>query len=194
MSSFPDPIEPLHGDRVSLRLAAERDIPEILIAHQDDPELYERLGMERPPSGAELGRRSDGEESERREGLGVHFSILEPGRDVCRGQIDVHHLEWLDGRAELGIWVAPAARGRGIAREALRLASGWLFSACGLARVELLTEPENTAMIASARAAGFAAEGTLRAYARERGRRIDLAVMSLLPSDLGVLPSGRGLA
>jgi ribosomal-protein-alanine N-acetyltransferase len=186
MTSFPDPIEPLRGDAVGLRLAAERDIPEILIAHQDDPLLYEHLGLERPPSGAELGRRSDGEESEREAGLGVRFTIVEPGDDVCRGQLDVHRVDWDDGRAELGIWVVPTARGRGLAREALRLGGSWLFTACGLARVEVLTEPSNIAMIATARAAGFVAEGTLRAYRHERGRRIDVAMMSLLPGDLGL--------
>jgi ribosomal-protein-alanine N-acetyltransferase len=186
MSSFPDLIEPLRGDGVGLRLAAERDIPEILIAHQDDPHLYEHLGLERPPSGAELGRRSDGEASERQAGLGVRFTLVEPGEDVCRGQLDVHRVEWDDGRAELGIWVVPAARGRGLAREALRLAGNWLFTACDLARVEVLTEPANAAMIATARSAGFVPEGTLRAYLRERGRRIDVAVMSLLPSDMGL--------
>jgi RimJ/RimL family protein N-acetyltransferase len=53
-----------------------------------------------------------------------------------------------------------------------------------MARVELLTEPENQPMIRAARAAGFVAEGVLRAYVRERDRRLDLAVMSLLPTDL----------
>jgi RimJ/RimL family protein N-acetyltransferase len=186
MSSFPDPIEPLRTEAVSLRLAAERDIPEILIAHQDDPHLYESLGLERPPSGADLGRRSDGEESERQAGLGVRFTIVEPGEDVCRGQLDVHRVEWDDGRAELGVWVVPAARGRGLAREALRLAATWLFTACGLARVEVMTDPANTAMIATARAAGFVREGTLRAYLRERGQRIDVVIMSLVPGDLGL--------
>ncbi len=185
MSSFPDLIEPLRGAGVSLRLAAERDIPEILIAHQDDPELYVRLGLERPPSGAELGRRSDGEDSERQAGLGLRFTIVEPPGDVCRGQLDIHRMEWEDGRAELGMWVVPAARGRGLARESLTLAGRWLFTACGLARVELLTEPANTAMIAAAQAAGFVLEGTLRGYLRERGRRIDVAIMSLLPGDGG---------
>jgi RimJ/RimL family protein N-acetyltransferase len=185
MSSFPDLIEPLRGDGVSLRLAAERDIPEILIAHQDDSELYERLGLERSPSGAELGRRSDGEESEREAGLGVRFTIVEPPGDVCRGQLDIHRMEWEDGRAEMGIWVVPAARRRGVAREALRLAGRWLFTACGVARVELLTEPANVAMIVTAQAAGFVLEGTLRGYLRERGRRIDVAIMSLLPGDVG---------
>jgi RimJ/RimL family protein N-acetyltransferase len=184
MPSFPDLAEPLRSERVALRFAAERDIPEILIAHQDDPKLYARLGLSRPPSGAELGRRTEGEAKDRAVGTSVRFTILEPGSETARGQLDVHRVDWDHLRAEAGIWVAPASRQRGLAAGTLRLAGLWLFSACGLARLELLTEPDNHAMIGAARAAGLVHEGVLRAYVRERDRRLDLAVLSLLPSDL----------
>ena len=60
MPSIPELDKPLDR-RASWRCAtaAERDIPEILIAYQDDPELHMRLGLERPPSGAELGRQME---------------------------------------------------------------------------------------------------------------------------------------
>jgi len=182
--AFPDMTEPLQGERAWLRYAAERDIPEILIAHQDDSELHVRLGLERPPSGAELGRRTEGEAAERDLGIGVRFTIVQPGVDVCLGQLDVHRVDWENRRAELGVWVAPAHRGRGLATCGLRLAGRWLMSTSGLARVEILTAPDNVAMIAAAKAAGFVEEGLLRAYLRERGRRLDVIVLSLLPSDL----------
>jgi RimJ/RimL family protein N-acetyltransferase len=114
----------------------------------------------------------------------VRFTILEPDENVCRGQLDVHHVEWEDLRAEAGIWVAPGFRGRGLAPAALRLAGDWLFGVCGLARLELLTEPDNAAMLAAARSAGLLEEGVLRAYVSERGRRLDLTILSLLPADL----------
>jgi len=184
MHSFPDLERPLRGDRAALRLEAERDIPEILIAHQDDPALHERLGLSRPPSAAELGRRSEHDQRERADGVGVRFTILEPGSDICRGQLDVHRVEWEDLRAEAGIWVSPGFRRRGLSAEALRLAGGWLFAVCGLERLELLTEPDNVAMIAAAQSAGLSHEGVLRAYASEQGRRLDLTILSLLPADL----------
>ncbi|MEO8966955.1 MAG: GNAT family N-acetyltransferase [Solirubrobacteraceae bacterium] len=184
MLAFPDLTAPLRSAGAELRFATERDIPEILIAHQDDPLLYLRLGLERPPSGAELGRRSDTEAALRHAGDQVRFTILTPGSDVCRGQLHVHRVDWDDRRAEAGIWVAPQARGRGLAPAALRLAGAWLFDRCGLARLELLTEPDNAAMIAAARGAGLTEEGVLHAYLRERGRRLDVAVLSLLPADL----------
>ena len=38
-------------------------------------------------------------------------------------------------------------------------------------------------MLHAARAAGFAHEGVLRGYWRERDRRLDAVALSLLPSD-----------
>ncbi len=184
MPSFPDLVSPLCSPHVELRFAAERDIPETLIAHQDDPRLCLRLGLDRPPSGAELGRRSEHEAEERASGSAVRFTILEPGSDVCRGQLDVHRVDWDHLRAEAGIWIAPEYRGRGLASAALPLAGRWLFKACGLSRLELLTEPDNHAMISAARRAGLTNEGVLRAYVRERGQRLDVTVLSLLPADL----------
>jgi RimJ/RimL family protein N-acetyltransferase len=184
MPSFPELSDALRGETVALRLAAERDIPEVLIAHQDDPDLHRRLGVARPPSGAELGRRVEAGPSARATGTTLWLTIVQAGADECIGQIDVHDVEWDHSRTQLGIWTAPAHRGRGVATEALRLVGGWLLGECGLARVQLVTEPDNTAMVAAARRAGFIEEGVLRGYLRERGRRVDVTMLSLVTADL----------
>ncbi|MGZ4178804.1 MAG: GNAT family N-acetyltransferase, partial [Solirubrobacteraceae bacterium] len=165
-------------------LAAERDIPEVLIAHQDDPDLYRRLCLARPPSGAELGRRVEAGPADRAGGTALWLTIVAASGDECIGQIDVRDVDWDHSRAELGIWTAPAQRGRGVAADALRLAGGWLLAECGLARLQLVTEPDNVAMVAAARRAGFVEEGVLRGYLRERGRRVDVTMMSLVAADV----------
>ncbi len=184
MPGFPDLPAPLGDGAVALRLGAERDIPEILIAYQDDPHLHERLGLERPPSGAELGRHAEQAALERAAGDHLTLTILEPGADVCRGQIYITHVEWRHARAEVGMWLAPQVRGRGLGGRALRLASGWLLGNTRLERLQIVTEPDNEPMLATARAAGYVHEGVLRGYTRERGARVDCAILSLLPSDL----------
>jgi RimJ/RimL family protein N-acetyltransferase len=184
MPAFPDSTDALRTESVALRLAAERDIPEVLIAHQDDPELYHRLGLARPPSGAELGRRVEGGPSDRATGTAMWLTIVQAGADDCIGQVDVHDVDWDHSRADLGIWTAPAHRGRGVATDALRLVAGWLLSECGLQRVQVTTEPDNVAMVAAARRAGFVEEGVLRGYLRERGQRVDVTMLSLVSSDL----------
>jgi RimJ/RimL family protein N-acetyltransferase len=184
MPAFPDLSEPLSGPVAALRLAAERDIPETLIAHQDDPEMHMRIGLERPPSGAELGRRIEAGAAERASGAGVWLTIVAPGGDESCGGLDVHEVDWDHSRAEIGIWVAPHRRGQGIAADALRLGGRWLLESCGLKRVQLLTEQDNPAMRRAARNAGFDEEGILRAYLRERGQRVDVVMISLIADDL----------
>ena len=187
MPSFPDLPDPLSTPAVALRLAAERDIPEVLIAHQDDPALHRRLGLSRPPSSAELGRRVEGGPTERASGAALWLTIVATGSDECIGQIDVRDVDWDHSRAELSIWVAPASRGQGVATAALGLIGRWLLSACGLARIQLVTEPGNEALRAAAAAAGFVEEGVLRGYVRERRRRLDMTMLSLIASDLVAL-------
>ncbi|MGH2882947.1 MAG: GNAT family N-acetyltransferase [Solirubrobacteraceae bacterium] len=184
MSSLPLLDEPLTDDTVVLRDYAERDIPEILIAHQDDPRMHLLTGDDRPPTGAELGRAAEREATVRAVGERATLTIVEPSSDTCRGQIRVHPVDWDQSRAEVGIWVAPQARGRGLGRRALRLAGEWLLGPCGLARVELFTEPDNVAMVRAADAAGFVREGILREYLRKRGKGVDVVIMSLIPDDV----------
>ena len=184
MPSIPRLNEQLTAPHVVVRDGAERDIPEVLIAHQDDPEMHVLLGEERTPTGAELGRRSEGESSTRSTGTGATLTILEPGSDECLGQIYIHHLDWDRKRAELGIWVAPQARGRGLARGALRLVSAWLLRNCGIERVALVTATHNQPMRHAGQGAGFREEGVLRAHLRERSTRVDAVVMALVRADL----------
>lgn len=157
MAPLPDIDPPLTDGTVVLRLSAERDIPEILIAHQDDPGLHLSLGEGRPPSGAQLGARQERAEAERLGGRRVSLTITEARADTCLGQVDARMLAEAR-RARLALWLAPGARGRGLGTRALRLAGDWLLGAAGCERVELLIRTEHAAMLRSAQAAGFRAE------------------------------------
>jgi RimJ/RimL family protein N-acetyltransferase len=183
MPSLPFLEVPIADRGVALRDAAERDIPEILIAHQDDPRMYVRLGLDRPPSAAELGRQMEEAASERRSGTRARLTILDESSDEFRGRIMVHNVDWEHARAEIGVWVIPQARGRGLARSALRLAARWLIESCGLVRLELLTEPDNEPMLRAARAAGFSPEGVLRRHARRGNERHDMVTLAFRASD-----------
>jgi len=184
MPAIPPLPQPLSDDTVGLRFTAQRDIPEILIAYQDDPQLHTRLGQRRPPSGAQLGQRLEAGAAKRAQGIGASLAILELPGDECRGEITVQEIDWDHARASLGIWIAPGARNRGFARRSLRLAAQWLFDACGLKRLVVLTDPDNGPMLRAARAAGFLDEGALGRDGRDHGTREGMAVLSLQPHDL----------
>lgn len=135
MPSLPRLDAALTNGRVALRPAAERDIPEVLIAYQDDRQLAAALGEQRPPSGAALGRRAELAEAERAAGRSLVLAILESGDDVCRGEVRIGPVDWEERAAEIRVWVAPERRGRGLGREAHRVAIDWLEGYCGLKAV-----------------------------------------------------------
>jgi RimJ/RimL family protein N-acetyltransferase len=132
MPSLPSLDTPLTDGTVTLRLSAQRDIPEVLIAYQDDPSLHVSLGEPRPPSGAALGRRAELALQERLGGGSLVLTILEGEGDMCRGEVRLREVDWPGGRVELSVWVAPGSRGRGLASRARGLAGEWLAATCGL--------------------------------------------------------------
>ena len=68
--------------------------------------------------------------------------------------------------ADVGYCVLPAARGRGVASDALRLLTAWLLDPGGadLVRVQLDHAVENVASCRTAARAGFAGEGVRTGY------------------------------
>jgi RimJ/RimL family protein N-acetyltransferase len=145
---------PLRADRLAVRPYAERDIPEILIAYQDDPELHRCLGQRRPPSGAELGRAAEEAERDRLRGRRLWLTITEDRDDRCLGQVNLHTIRWQSRQGELALWVAPAARRRGYGSQALALAADWLLRHTSLRRLDLVLAADNEPMLRTALAAG----------------------------------------
>lgn len=132
VSSFPRLDAPLSDGLIALRPSAERDIPEVLIAYQDDPRLYVTLGEERPPSGAELGRRAERADADRAAGERLTLTIVRAGSDKCCGEVRLAEVDWESGTARMRVWTAPCMRGQDIARRAAALAEDWLARECGL--------------------------------------------------------------
>lgn len=118
------------------------------------------------------------------EGKNSNFAVLLSGATV--GSIGINWLEPEQGVAEVGYWVAPQVRGRGVCTRAVRLASQWVFERPGMQRLQLRADEENVASRKVAEKAGFTQEGILRSsrYNPRLGRRIDFVMYSLLRSEL----------
>jgi RimJ/RimL family protein N-acetyltransferase len=92
----------------------------------------------------------------------------------------------LDDSREVGglaVSVFPAARGRGVAARALRLASAWALRDLHLERVFAEAAADNIASIRAIEKAGFHREGVLRAHCKTHGVRHDCVMFSLVASD-----------
>ena len=105
-------------------------------------------------------------------GPDAHLAIVDPTEDTLLGAISRHGG---DGhRAWFGYWLAPGARGRGVATRALRLLVDWTLATTDVIRLELYTDPDNDASGRVALRAGFELEGVRRAWDVGRdGRPID---------------------
>src|SRR5882757_907028 len=88
-----------------------------------------------------------------------------------------------NGRASIGYWVRPSARGQGVATSALRTVSRWALSLPNLPRIELYVEPWNKQSWTAAERAGFQREGLLRSWQVVAGTRRDMYMYSLLAAD-----------
>jgi RimJ/RimL family protein N-acetyltransferase len=118
-------------------------------------------------------------------GGGSAYAIADPVTDRLLGGIGLDNVITGRGQAEVGYWVAPAARGHGTATRAVRALGEHAFGT-GLARLELITHWENSVSQRVAMAAGFEREAARRGLLRNRaGGRDDGLAFVRLASDSG---------
>jgi ribosomal-protein-alanine N-acetyltransferase len=166
----------LTGDGVALRVLCEDDAPAYAAAFRDDQELAGAIGAPHDPDAAWVRERVA--TADQRDGF--EMAITSDGSDAFRGVVAVHHVEPDHGRAEVGFWLVPEARGARLGVRAVALVVGWLFEHAGLRRVEMTTIPENGGALALAQRLGFSQEGVLRQRDLERGRPVDIVWFGLL--------------
>jgi RimJ/RimL family protein N-acetyltransferase len=120
-------------------------------------------------------------ERERLEGRELGLAIT-PAIDDAKllGSIAIVRPSLRDRRVELGYWVAPEARGRGVATRAVRLLGDWALRSLPIDRLEIIVAVENVASCAVARAAGYEQEALLRSYLVDRAGVHDAAVFARL--------------
>jgi len=121
-------------------------------------------------------------EDGRREGTREAFAIVGEDDGEFLGIAVAPQIDRAARTAELGYVVVPAARGRGVASEALGLLTDWAF-ALGMERLELLISIENEASKRVAARCGYVREGVLRSHYVKGDLREDTEIWSRLPSD-----------
>ena len=114
----------------------------------------------------------------------VAWAVHDAGTGAVVGGILLQHIDATNSGAEVGYWVVPEARGRGVAGRALDAAAGYAFGALGLERLTLLHAVENSASCRVAAKSGFLREGTARrAYRYGDGELHDEHVHARLRTD-----------
>jgi RimJ/RimL family protein N-acetyltransferase len=115
----------------------------------------------------------------RSSGRGLALAITREDEDRALGTVNLGHLGEHADAAELGYWLVPAARGRGLATAAARTLCAWGSEQLGLSRVELAILPTNLPSRRVAERLGATFAGVREASHEAGGRRWDLAIYSL---------------
>ena len=167
-----------------LRPWREADVPAIVLAFSDP--VMQRFSWRTTPYTEADARGYVAEQEEARlRGDELNFALAGPhDHDVVLGAVSLYEVRLDRGCAAVGYWLAPEARGRGAATEAVRLLARWAFAGLGLARLELTCGPGNEASRHVAERCGFSREGLLRSHVPFQGARRDSVIYSLLPGEL----------
>jgi RimJ/RimL family protein N-acetyltransferase len=171
---------------VALRRARSEDAAPAAAAFRDDRDLGRLIGIERDPDAAEIlaGQERNRERAEN--GSGASLTVADAQTDAYLGAVILHSFDWQHRRCEVGFWLAPQARGRGLGARSVALAVSWAFGALDLLRVEMTTTPDNAAVAALAARLGFTREGLLRRRNVERGVRVDVVWFGVLRDEWDV--------
>jgi RimJ/RimL family protein N-acetyltransferase len=164
----------LSDEVVTLRPWRPTDAEAVFVACQD-PEIPRFVPVPQPYTRADAEAFVRQSRDESIAGPSAHFAISDAATGVLRGAISRHARTGIP-RASIGYWLAPEARGQGVATRAVRLLVDWTFSTTDTIRIEIYTDVENIRSGRVALRAGFESEGVRRAWDLDRGgRQLDAA-------------------
>ena len=172
----------LEGDGFRLRPVREDDAPRI---HEGTAEPATEHWLGHKPAPYTLDHAHHYVERRRElaaTGQCVTWAIADPDDDRILGT--VLWFDWTpEVECELGWWIHPDARGRGLATKAARLVVGHVFETLGVKRVTAYAAVDNTASRHVAEAVGFRQYGVERYGANIRDAWVDMALYDLTASE-----------
>lgn len=170
----------LAGPRVLLRPMTLADAPALFALHAD-PQVMRYWSTPPWTDAQQAVERLQADAQAHALGLHLRLGIaLREAPAAMLGACTLFDLDADQGRAEMGYALTPAAWGRGLMHEALRLLISHGFDDLGLRRIEADIDPRNTASARVLEALGFRAEGLLRERWRVAGEVSDSALYGLL--------------
>ena len=171
------PAAPLADEEVSLRAWRDADVTQLVAACRD-PEIPRWTHVPAPYGPADAYAYLAGVDR-----VELSFAIVQTG-DEARILGSVGLRDTGEHRADLGYWIAPWARRRGVAVRAVRLVCAWALGEGGFARVQILAATGNLPSQRVAERAGFTREALLRSHLETKAGRSDAVVFGLLAEDV----------
>lgn len=177
------PIGGIDDGGVRLRFRTDADLPAIVEACRD-PAIVNHTRVPEDYD-FELAREFAARaEREVAAGESLSLIVVDADSDELLGSIGIVALDAEERHCEIGYWLAPWARGRGIMTRSIRLLCRWIFDELGILRIAAFVEPDNLASQRTVERAGFTREGLMRSLFENKGRRRDAISFSLLPHEM----------
>lgn len=178
----PWPVAPPTHGRVVLRRPTAADVP---MARELSTDPYVPTIGSLPPdaSSAEALAWVHRQHDRYTAGAGFSFTIADARTDAALGSCGLWLHALAAGRGTVGYSVAPSARGRGVAADALSALTGFGWTVPELFRLEAYVEPWNAASVRTAERVGYVREGLLRSHQTIGGRRRDMLLYATVRGD-----------
>lgn len=174
----------LRNEAVALRRVMVRDAASYAAAFRQDPELGGRLPLPFPdPTERQIVRGIFDvrvAQLRRHAPIRIELAVTDAALRSFFGVVVLNEISRVHERADVGFWLVPAARGRGLGTAAVGMVVDWAFGPLGLKRLEMTTTPDNVAARALGRRLGFEEEGVLRKRNSERRGRVDIVMLAKL--------------
>lgn len=176
------------GRQVVLREYDDTDAPRVVEACSDERTSYWLSGLPSPYTLDDARTYIEGRREQHATAAGVTWAVADHDDGTLLGTISLFDLE-LGESAEIGYWTHPAARGRGLMREACGLVVRHAFvpsddGGLGLHRLRVMVAEGNDASCHVVEANGFVHTGRIRREHRMRdGSYLDMRCYDLLASE-----------
>jgi [ribosomal protein S5]-alanine N-acetyltransferase len=169
----------LRGDRIWLRPLEERDLP-AYVAGINDTEVGIPAGYRWPMSVDHARAWLERQQDSVKRGESFIFAVCELGDDRFIGTTWLKEVYWMDGSAELAIYMDHDHIGAGWGTDAERTLLRFGFMSLGLTRIWLTVDADNARAIRSYEKVGFQREGVMRQARRGVNGLGDAVLMALL--------------
>ncbi|MBG6192483.1 RimJ/RimL family protein N-acetyltransferase [Arthrobacter sp. CAN_A212] len=161
-----------------------RDDAETVYQACQDPDIIRWTTVPFPYTRDHAAMFTQSAESNWQKRTGVAFAVVSEETGAVFASCGLVDVDDSDSTVEVGYWVAPWARRRGVATAAAGGVARWAIEDLGAQRVTLEAAAVNHGSQQVALNAGFTHEGVQRSKAARFDERYDMVLFSLLPADL----------
>jgi ribosomal-protein-alanine N-acetyltransferase len=177
---LPLPEPPLGDEEVVLAPFAKADV-QLLVDYCNDPGIAHFTFLPVPYEECHASDFVGNQHRRRERGDALDLSIRERRGGELLGAVGLRAFREDRASVEVGYWIAPPARGRGIAPRAVRLMTDWALANLSLRRIDLPLDSRNDASRRVAEKSGFTLT-TERRRLHAKGRDWLMDVYSFVPS------------